>query len=132
MTAGPATINQNRNYEQHHYGMTPVRNYEHHEFQPNSFQQRQTNYEATRIAKFGETNPFQAPASVAGHGTRIIPVAKVYYFFKKITKVTNYHKDRHNLLTMVHPIRTKITIHSILSNEADQTPVYQVNYFWLT
>lgn len=67
MTAGPATINQNRNYEQHHYGMTPVRNYEQHEFQPNSFQQRQANYEATRIAKFGETNPFQAPASVAGH-----------------------------------------------------------------
>ena len=80
MTAGPTTtINQNqRNYEQHHYGMTPTvrNNYEHHEFQPNSFQQRQANYEATRIAKFGETNPFQAPASVAGHGklSGIIPV----------------------------------------------------------
>ena len=91
MTAGPtATINQNqRNYEQHHYGMTPTvrNNYEHHEFQPNSFQQRQANYEATRIAKFGETNPFQAPASVAGHGKLggIIPVL-TSLIFRKLRK----------------------------------------------
>jgi len=65
---GPKLISaggQRQNYE--HYGLpTPRNNYEQHEFQPNGFQ-RQPNYEATRIAKFGEANPFAAPASVAGH-----------------------------------------------------------------
>ena len=72
MTAGP-TAQPRQNYEQFN-GFQ--RNYEQNDFQQNVPFQR-NNYEVTRIAKFGESNPFAAPASVAGHGELIFESNKL-------------------------------------------------------
>ena len=66
MTAGPTPRRQN--YEQ--FNGFQRNNYEQNDFQQNPLFQR-NNYEVTRIAKFGESTPFAAPASVAGHGKLI-------------------------------------------------------------